>query len=278
MHPVNSGRLLPGADVARVAPVDTSDRLRASGHLDLQEVVFVSEAGGGETGGSPLDVNYATGLQNNDYLILLVRAGGVIVTPTGWTLIAETGAMTHGHLSVFGKRSNGTESGTVQVTINFDTPGAHFGIMYDFRGVDPISTTPWESVSTVASSVDPNTAYSDLGVTASGVGRLACNFHTFSNQDTAGVLMTGASGGTWAIASDVGATSVVGGRRFLVHTAPLASGATINGGSAVLSSNGGPQANVGFALIGTGTAPTTASTTTPTIELRGHGRLADSNA
>jgi hypothetical protein len=131
-------------------------------------------------GVTSLDVPYPSGIQYHDILILQVygsRNTGTptISTPSGWNLISSGNARTDGvqQGGTYWKRADGTESGTVHVTVNVSSPSSHYqgGMMSIVRGC--VATgTPYEAL---ASNFGTSTTPTGSAVTTTGSDRLVTN-------------------------------------------------------------------------------------------------------
>lgn len=187
-------------------------------------VLTSAGAGDGGTGGT-VAPGYPASIAAGDLLFLVVAIRNLsetATTPAGWSLVSgpvDTVGSVRGYL--FKKVANGSESGTLTVTVSGSVERA--ARIYRVTGAN--ST---ESVATLA---DVGSVILDVGVTTTGADRLALNF-IMSNGTTSGVgAFAGQTGGTWTkpiVSYEFSGTNNI---QLDVDSADMASAGTIDGGS-----------------------------------------------
>lgn len=191
-----------------------------------------------------LGVAYPTGIVFGSFLLLHVflshSAAPTITTPTGWTLIDSQADGANFRSSVYWRRADGTESGSLAVTVSGGDTFAG-GRMYRMTGGNGVEAAGG------ARTAGAGTAMDAVNVTTLGPARLAVQmFATAVSSTTLGDI-SGESNAdyTEAIAEFHSAT---GGFMLQLQTATIASAAAITGGSATLGTNGTQRTRHGFAI------------------------------
>lgn len=126
---------------------------------------------------------------------------------------------------VYSKVADGTETGTVTITVTGGISGApHFAAIDMYSGVD---TTTNHGIYGGAFSGGNSATIADAGVTTTTQGALVVNYVSLSNVSTALGDFAGETGGTWTMIADGGDASVP---RSQIATSSVNTG-TIDGGS-----------------------------------------------
>ena len=215
-------------------------RAKATGTL-LAQVQYIAAGTGSGTTGNPTPA-YPSGLQANDLILLQVTVRDTSTTPTtpsGFTLLYGPDSTTTGRQWIYYRFSNGTESGTITVSIGGST--CKIARMYAFRNVALSSFTEGGGFgSGTGATISAQT------VATTGIRRLAVSF-VFVNDDNTLGNFTGETGGDWVSAATFTTTSGYDGAVQL-QTATMASDGTISGGSYNMGASD-PWGVRAFALI-----------------------------
>jgi hypothetical protein len=214
----------------------------------LGNISFVAAGTGSGTTSNPTPA-YPTGLRENDLILMQVTVRDESTTPniptdTGFTLLYGPDSMpgNRGRQWIYYKFSDGTESGTITVTIGGDT--CKIARMYAFRNVALTSFTEGEKYAW---------AYTDTilaqPVTTTDVNRLAVSFVFVTTANSVGSFIN-ETGGDWteAVAEYTNASEY--GGCVQLQTAAMASAGTISGGSYTMTPSDYQRWGVrAFALI-----------------------------
>lgn len=215
------------------------------GTLGGKVQVTFGAAGTGDAvagGMGTISPTYPTGITSG--MILLLQIGAVdttapsITTPSGWTALTDSGVAT-GRQRAYWKVADGTETGTLAVTITQDSGAiARIYRMSAGSGIEAAG-----SARTAAS----GTGMSAVNVTTTGTLECAVQMLFAAVNTTIGDI-AGESGAdyTEAVAEFASATS---GSILSLQTATAAAPATITGGSATLGAAGTERIRIGFAIL-----------------------------
>lgn len=216
-------------------------RSYASAYAYVQ-VTYVSAGTGSGTTGNPTPA-YPAGLQANDLVLLQVTVRDTTTTPTtptGFTLLYGSDSTGTGRQWVYYKFSDGTESGTITITIGSTVCKA--ARLYAFRNVATSSFIEGGGFGT-----GTGATISAQSVTTTDVQRLAVSF-VFVNDNNVVASFTGETGGDWTEAVAEFRTSAGSDGCLQLQTATMASAGTISGGSYTMSA-ADPWGVRAFALI-----------------------------
>jgi hypothetical protein len=205
-------------------------------------VTFVSAGTGFGVTGNPTPA-YPTGLQAKDLILLQVTVRDLTntpTTPTGFTLLYGPDSTGTGRQWIYYKISDGTEAGTITVTISGSN--CRMARMYAFRNAAISSFN--EGGGFGSGTGDTISAQS---VTTTDAKRLAVSF-VFVNDDNAVDGFTGETGGDWIEAVPEFTTTAGSDGCVQLQTATMASAGTISGGSCTMSA-ADPWGVRAFALI-----------------------------
>lgn len=185
-----------------------------------------------------LAVAFPASLVRNDYIILHVTVRNTtttVTTPTlggTWSVIQTAigaGSTTTGRHWIFGKKSEGNETGNLTVEFGTDAAVCKTARMYYFRNVDVV--TPYEGGVT---SKGTGTTVSATSLTTSGTDRLGLHF-LYVTDDNAVASFTGESGGDWTEAVAEYTTTLGSDTCVQLQTAGLAAATTISGGTLTMA-------------------------------------------
>jgi len=157
--------------------------------------------------------------------------------PSGWTL-ANSVTQANTREFVYQKDTvDGTEDGdTFTWTVSGGAAAAsHNAFIHRFTGGTG-------SLKAFNSSIGTSTTPADAGVTTTVDGDLAINFEIQATQ-VLGAEFSGETGGNWTLVHSYG----TGPPRMMLHTAPIATVATIDGGSTTIASSSA-WVSIGYAL------------------------------
>ena len=206
------------------------------------KISFVAAGTGSGTTGNPTPA-YPTGLQANDLILLQVTVrdnASIPTTPSGFTLLYGPDSTGTGRQWIYYKVSDGTESGTITVTIG--GTACKIARMYAFRNVALSSFTEGGSFgSGTDSTIDAQS------VTTTGVNRLAVSFVFVNDQNSVGSF-TGETSGDWTEAVSEFITDQGSNGCVQLQTATMPSAGTISGGSYTMGASD-PWGVRAFALI-----------------------------
>jgi hypothetical protein len=204
-----------------------------AGYRTTEQVTYVDAGTGSGGSGYYVYPTYPNGLQTNDLILLQVTVRDTTTTPTtpaGFTLLYGPDSTGTGRQWIYYKFSDGTESGSITVTIiGYSTKLAR---MYAFRNVALSSFTEGGGFGSGLGSI-----INAQSVTTTGSNRLAVSF-VFVNDDNAVGDFTGETGGNWQEAvSEFTYTYYYYGWDGCVQlqTATMASAGTISGGNYTMS-------------------------------------------
>ncbi|MGQ9461139.1 MAG: hypothetical protein ACUVRA_07920 [Candidatus Bathyarchaeaceae archaeon] len=209
--------------------------------FEYVQVTYVSAGTGSGTTGNPTPA-YPTGLQANDLILLQVTVRDTTTTPTtpaGFTLLYGPDSTGTGRQWIYYKFSDGTESGTITITIGGTV--CKVARMYAFRNVAPSNFTEEGEFGTGIGDT-----ISAQSVTTTDAKRLAVSF-VFVNDNNAVGSFTGETGGDWTEAAEFRTTAGSDGC-IQLQTAIMASAGTISGGSYTMGA-ADPWGVRAFALI-----------------------------
>jgi PKD repeat protein len=215
--------------------------MRAIATSEPSQVTYVADGTGSGTTGNPTPA-YPPGLQANDLILLQVTVRDTSNTPTtpaGFTLLYGPDSTGTGRQWIYYRFSNGTETGTITVTIGGGA--CKIGRMYAFRNVALSSFTEGGGFG----SGTGRRIYAQ-DVTTTDVGRLAVSF-VFVNDNNSVGNFTGETGGNWTEEAEFRTNSGSDGT-IQLQTATMASAGTISGGSYRMSARD-PWGVRAFALI-----------------------------
>jgi hypothetical protein len=195
---------------------------------------------------SPLSVGYPSAFYKGDLLLIVVNvepeASATATTPSGWSNVYNSGSA--GTAACYYKIADGTETGTVSVTITGTITTNVSAVMYAVGNVDPV--TPF---TTATYSSGTGTTISDEGVTTLENFSLAVNIVCQSSNTIA--AFSGESGGDW-----LETEGEVGTAAIQLQTAEMANPGTVNGGTVTIGVSS-PWGVIGFAVQpGNGAIPT----------------------
>ena len=193
------------------------------------QVTFVAAGTGSGVTGNPTPA-YPSGLQADDLIILQVTVRNTATTPTtptGFTLLYGPDSTGTGRQWIYNKFSDGTESGTITVTIGGTV--CKMARMYAFRNV---ALSNFNEGGGFGSGT--GATISAQSVTTTDVKRLVVSF-VLVNDDNAVGSFTGETGGDWTEAVAEFTTTAGSDGCVQLQTATMALAGTILGGSYVMS-------------------------------------------
>ncbi len=188
-------------------------------------VYFVNAGGGSGTTGNPTP-SYPSGLRAGDLILLQVTVRDTTntpSTPSGFKLLFGPDSTGTGRQWIYYKFSDGTESGTLTITIVGSS--CKMARMYAFRNVAPENFIEGGGFTS-----GTGLTISAPSVTTYGIGRLALAF-VFVNDDNAVGDFTGETGGNWQEAIPEFTTTAGDDGTIQLQTAIMVSPGTISGGS-----------------------------------------------
>lgn len=195
-----------------------------------QQVTFVSAGTGSAGTTSNPTPTYPTGLQVNDLILLQVTVRDTTntpVTPANFTLLFGPDSTGTGRQWIYYKFSDGTESGTITITIGGSA--CKIARMYAFRNVALSNFVEGANYTTGTSA----TIYAP-SVTTTTPSALAVAF-VFINYNNQVGSFTGETGGDWIEAVAEYRTGVGGRGCIQLQTAVMSNPRTISGGSYTMS-------------------------------------------
>jgi hypothetical protein len=208
--------------------------------------VYVTQFGQQTTGGGT-STTWPT-VQANDIAILMIKSPGNNSIVSGFTnrvAFIVNNAANGNTMSMYGKRCDGTETGTTLDVDFASTGGTRFFRCAIFRGVDPGIPIWYESMA--FHHFTASGTWQDEDVTTSKANSLAIN-EWFVSANVRSDEPVGETGGTWVERFDGGVSSPVYG--FGVDTADMATPGTVGGGVGTWAS-GTPEGFIfGIALFG----------------------------
>jgi PKD repeat protein len=199
--------------------------MRARATSGSSQVTYVAAGTASGTTGNPTPA-YPAGLQANDLILLQVTVRDTSTTPTtpaGFTLLYDPDSTGTGRQWIYYRFSNGTETGTITVTIGGGA--CKIARMYAFRNVALSSFTEGASFG----SETGRRIYAQ-DVTTTDARRLAVSF-VFVNDNNSVGSFTGETGGDWVEAVAEFRTNAGSDGTVQLQTATMASAGTISGGS-----------------------------------------------
>jgi hypothetical protein len=205
-------------------------------------VSYVAAGTGSGTTGNPTP-RYPTGLRANDLILMQVTVRDVSTTPTtptGFTLLYGPDSTGYGRQWIYYKFSNGTETGTITVTIGGGS--CKIARVYAFRNVARSSFTEGERFGSGTGKY----IYAQ-SVTTTNVNRLAVSF-VFVNDDNPVGSFNLENGGNWTEAVSEFRTNAGSDGCVQLQTATMATAGTISGGSYSMGASD-PWGVRAFALI-----------------------------
>ena len=182
------------------------------------------------------NVNYPSGIASGNMLILHVFAHETsavnpptITAPTGWTE-SRNDSIAKATSAIFYKIADGTESGSVSLSVFGEGSETYLGVIYRFSNASSITSL------TTASSSASSTSMPANSVTTQNLG-IACQFMSCRGVSTI-TEITGESGGDYT-ESDVEVTDGTGasGITMSLQIDETATGTTITGGTATLGTS-----------------------------------------
>jgi hypothetical protein len=219
----------------------------------MTQVIFQAAGAGSGTTGNPTP-GYPFGLQSGDLIVLQVTVRDLTNTPTtpiGFTLLYGPDVTTLGRQWIYSKISDGTETGTITVTIGGTV--CKMARMYSFRNNKSSGFTEGGGFgSGTDSSIEAQS------VITIGGQRLAVSF-VFVNDDNAVGPFTGETGGDWVEAAAEFTTTAGSDGCIQLQIATMASAGMISGGVYTMTA-ADPWGVRAFAIIPAEVTPVDKST------------------